>query len=178
MLRYAAPVPSVLVEAAFIDNPPEEELLASEEGRAAEAAAIADAIVAHLADPGPANTAPSPAAPGGPPPDADGCTDPELDGTDISPLLTGGSIARDTLYGHFPRTKTLAGRAGEGMITWVTRSRLFGFPDYTTAAARPDGSATILTLSRKRLRARKIRSPLLRLTLNRAARPFRRLQRP
>ena len=80
VLRYAAPVPSVLVEAAFIDNPPEEELLASEEGRAAEAAAIADAIVAHLADPGPANTAPSPAAPGGPPPDADGCTDPELDG--------------------------------------------------------------------------------------------------
>ena len=51
------------------------------------------------------------------------------------------AIARAT-----PRTTTLAGSADEGMITWVTRSRLFGFPDYTTAAARPDGSATILTL--------------------------------
>ena len=52
----------------------------------------------------------------------------------------------DAIAQATPRTKTLAGRAGEGMITWVTRSRLFGFPDYTTAAARPDGSATILTL--------------------------------
>lgn len=31
-----------------------------------------------------------------------------------------------------PRTKRLAGSADEGMITLVTRSRLWGFPDYTT----------------------------------------------
>lgn len=38
-----------------------------------------------------------------------------------------------------PRTTRLAGSAGEGRITWVTRSALWGFPDYTTAEARPDG---------------------------------------
>lgn len=52
----------------------------------------------------------------------------------------------DAIAQATPRTKSLAGSAGEGMITWVTRSRLFGFPDYTTAAARTDGAATILTL--------------------------------
>ncbi len=31
-----------------------------------------------------------------------------------------------------PRTQVLAGSVGEGMITYVTRSRVFGFPDYTT----------------------------------------------
>jgi hypothetical protein len=30
------------------------------------------------------------------------------------------------------RTRVLAGSVEEGMITYVTRSRLFGFPDYTT----------------------------------------------
>lgn len=32
-----------------------------------------------------------------------------------------------------PRTVRLAGSAGEGRITWVTRSALVGYPDYTTA---------------------------------------------
>jgi uncharacterized protein (DUF1499 family) len=32
-----------------------------------------------------------------------------------------------------PRTRRLAGSAAEGRITWVTRSALFGYPDYTTA---------------------------------------------
>ncbi len=31
-----------------------------------------------------------------------------------------------------PRTKALAGSVAEGMITYVTRSRVFWFPDYTT----------------------------------------------
>ncbi len=31
-----------------------------------------------------------------------------------------------------PRTRVLAGSVGEGMITYVTRSAVFGFPDYTT----------------------------------------------
>ncbi|MBC2835386.1 DUF1499 domain-containing protein [Gemmobacter straminiformis] len=31
-----------------------------------------------------------------------------------------------------PRTTRLAGSPEEGRITWITRSRLWGFPDYTT----------------------------------------------
>jgi Protein of unknown function (DUF1499) len=31
------------------------------------------------------------------------------------------------------RTERLAGSVAEGRITWVTRSRLMGYPDYTTA---------------------------------------------
>ena len=38
-----------------------------------------------------------------------------------------------------PRTARLAGSVAEGRITWVTRSALWGFPDYTTAEQRPDG---------------------------------------
>lgn len=37
------------------------------------------------------------------------------------------AIIRDT-----PRTHVLAGKTSEGMITYVTRSAVFGFPDYTT----------------------------------------------
>lgn len=44
------------------------------------------------------------------------------------------SVARTT-----PRTTRLAGSVEEGRITWVTRSALWGFPDYTTAEARSDG---------------------------------------
>ncbi len=38
-----------------------------------------------------------------------------------------------------PRTRRLAGSVAEGRITWITRSALWGFPDYTTAEVRPDG---------------------------------------
>jgi hypothetical protein len=38
-----------------------------------------------------------------------------------------------------PRTIRLAGSVAEGRITWVTRSALWGFPDYTTAEVRDDG---------------------------------------
>ncbi len=38
------------------------------------------------------------------------------------------AIARGT-----PRTRVLAGSVPEGMITYVTRTKVFGFPDYTTA---------------------------------------------
>lgn len=40
-----------------------------------------------------------------------------------------------------PRTTRLAGSLAEGRITWITRSALWGFPDYTTAEVRPDGLA-------------------------------------
>lgn len=36
------------------------------------------------------------------------------------------------------RTERVAGTPGEGMITWVTRSRVIGFPDYTTAIQEGD----------------------------------------
>lgn len=32
-----------------------------------------------------------------------------------------------------PRTKLLAGSVEAGRITWITRSAVFGFPDYSTA---------------------------------------------
>lgn len=37
-----------------------------------------------------------------------------------------------------PRTERLAGSVGEGRITWVTRTRLMGYPDYTTAQVMAD----------------------------------------
>lgn len=37
------------------------------------------------------------------------------------------------------RSRRLAGSVQEGRITWVTRSRLWSFPDYTTAELTPDG---------------------------------------
>ncbi|OYU19275.1 MAG: hypothetical protein CFE34_06325 [Rhodobacteraceae bacterium PARR1] len=43
-----------------------------------------------------------------------------------------------------PRTLRLAGSAEEGRITWITRTRLWGFPDYTTAEARAEGTGTRL----------------------------------
>lgn len=45
-----------------------------------------------------------------------------------------------------PRTTRLAGSAEEGRITWISRSRLWGFPDYTTAAAVAEGEGTWLVL--------------------------------
>jgi hypothetical protein len=47
-------------------------------------------------------------------------------------LGTLDAIIRDT-----PRTRVLAGSVEAGMITYITRSRVFGFPDYTTV--RQDG---------------------------------------
>lgn len=38
-----------------------------------------------------------------------------------------------------PRTLRVAGSVEEGHITWVTRSRLWAFPDYTTAQITPMG---------------------------------------
>lgn len=45
-----------------------------------------------------------------------------------------------------PRTVRLAGSAAEGRITYVSRSRLWGFPDYTTVAAVPDGEGAWLVV--------------------------------
>ncbi|MBI1171464.1 DUF1499 domain-containing protein [bacterium] len=47
-----------------------------------------------------------------------------------------------------PRTIRLAGSAAEGRVTWETRSRLWGFPDYTTAQITVTGA--ILIYARQR----------------------------
>lgn len=41
-----------------------------------------------------------------------------------------------------PRTKRAAGSVAEGVVTYVTRSRLWGFPDYTTVSLQ-DAHITI-----------------------------------
>ena len=38
-----------------------------------------------------------------------------------------------------PRTELLAGTPEEGRMTWVSRSKYWGFPDYTTAQVTQDG---------------------------------------
>lgn len=43
----------------------------------------------------------------------------------------------DTVALATPRTERLAGSVGEGRITWITRTALIGFPDYTTAQVMP-----------------------------------------
>jgi uncharacterized protein (DUF1499 family) len=48
-------------------------------------------------------------------------------------LATLDRIIRDT-----PRTRWLAGSVQEGMVTYVTRSRVMGFPDYTTVRQAGD----------------------------------------
>ena len=45
----------------------------------------------------------------------------------------------DTIALATPRTQRLAGSVEDGRITWITRTRMWGFPDYTTAEVRPDG---------------------------------------
>ncbi len=43
----------------------------------------------------------------------------------------------DTIALSGPRTIRLAGSPQSGRITWITRSAMLGFPDYTTAEASP-----------------------------------------
>ena len=66
--------------------------------------------------------------------------DRDLDGGAKRVIQAGeGDLAR--LHGiavATPRTKVLAGSVEEGMITYVTRSRVFGFPDYTTVQQEAD----------------------------------------
>lgn len=55
-------------------------------------------------------------------------------------------MAFDAVAEETPRTRRLAGDPAEGRITYVTRSRLWGFPDYTTVAATPVEGGTQLTV--------------------------------
>ncbi|MEW6155271.1 MAG: N-acetylmuramoyl-L-alanine amidase [Actinomycetota bacterium] len=82
VLRQPAPIVSALVEAAFISNPPEAELLARPEVQELEGEAIARAVIRYLttADPGSGFVEPYPR--GSPPGGGGGvsrCTDPALE---------------------------------------------------------------------------------------------------
>ncbi|WP_170338272.1 DUF1499 domain-containing protein [Ruegeria arenilitoris] len=61
--------------------------------------------------------------------------DRDLPGGVIRVAQTGpdGLARLDQVARATPRTTVLAGSVDEGLITYVTRSRVFGFPDYTTA---------------------------------------------
>ncbi len=66
----------------------------------------------------------------------------EVVGTEGPQLLTTlDRIARET-----PRTAVLAGSVEEGQITYITRSRIFGFPDFTTVTLEGAGEAQVLEI--------------------------------
>jgi uncharacterized protein DUF1499 len=44
-----------------------------------------------------------------------------------------GLARLDAIAMATPRTTRLAGSVEEGMVTWITRTPVIGFPDYTTA---------------------------------------------
>ncbi len=74
-----------------------------------------------------------------------------LEGGDASgPVLdmtAGDLLARfDAIAMATPRTDRLAGSVPEGRITYITRSRGFGFPDYTTVEAVDDGQGARLII--------------------------------
>ena len=56
-------------------------------------------------------------------------------------VVRGGLDDLDRIIQAEPRTHVLAGSIGDGMITYVTRSAAFGFPDYTTVAQRGEDLA-------------------------------------
>jgi hypothetical protein len=55
-------------------------------------------------------------------------------------------LAFDAAATGAPRTERIAGSPDEGLVTYVQRSRVFGFPDYVSARAVevPGGSALIV----------------------------------
>lgn len=70
-----------------------------------------------------------------------------LAGTDAATLL--GQL--DSAAQTFARTTLLAGTPEDGRMTWITRSRIFGFPDYTTAdAVTSDLGNHLIIIARQR----------------------------
>lgn len=51
-------------------------------------------------------------------------------------ILTDDLAPLDAVAMATPRTTRLSGSVAQGQITWMTRSKLMGFPDYTTAAIK------------------------------------------
>lgn len=52
--------------------------------------------------------------------------------------------ALDGIITATPRTKRLRGSVDDGRITYVTRSVIWGFPDYTTAAVGPNNASLVI----------------------------------
>lgn len=50
----------------------------------------------------------------------------------VVPAVEGSLAKLDIAARNWPRTQVLAGSVEEGMITYVTRTAVWGFPDYTT----------------------------------------------
>jgi uncharacterized protein (DUF1499 family) len=61
-------------------------------------------------------------------------TNQDLQGGVLRVVETGpeGLAALDAIARNAPRTTVLAGSVGEGRITYITRTKIIGFPDYTT----------------------------------------------
>ncbi|MEI2686904.1 MAG: DUF1499 domain-containing protein [Cypionkella sp.] len=58
----------------------------------------------------------------------------EAGGASVSCAAPENALTRlDVIALATPRTRRLAGSAQDGRVTWITRSKLWGFPDYTTA---------------------------------------------
>ncbi len=59
--------------------------------------------------------------------------------------------AFDAIADASPRTRVLAGSVSEGRVTYLTRSLIWGFPDYTSVTAVPaEGGAQIVAYGRLR----------------------------
>jgi hypothetical protein len=54
----------------------------------------------------------------------------------VIPGQSGQLSALVAIIEQEPRTRLIAGSLAEGRLTFVTRSRLWGFPDYATVEAR------------------------------------------
>lgn len=69
---------------------------------------------------------------------------------DMSPAAA--LAAFDRVARAQPRVSVLAGSVDDGMITYVARSRLMGFPDYITVRALPagNGGSTLAIFARQR----------------------------
>ncbi len=79
-------------------------------------------------------------------PDGGDIAGPLLDMPPREALAAFDAVARAT-----PRTRILAGSVGEGRITYVTRSALWGFPDYTTVeAVQAEGGSRLAIFARLR----------------------------
>jgi uncharacterized protein (DUF1499 family) len=71
----------------------------------------------------------------------------EVRGTDPASLARQVQAAMEAM----PRTRLLAGSAEELHMTFITRSRLWGFPDYTSVRIlAADGGATLAAFARAR----------------------------
>lgn len=70
----------------------------------------------------------------------------------VLPLSPAAALAAlDQVARAWPRTQVVAGSVAEGRITYVTRSALMGYPDFTTVTALPaEGGAQFAILARQR----------------------------